>query len=296
MFNIAFELAMVFEPQQYSGAESKFLKQDIIIDIGQTSWLKDGNQNSDESKSSSILISLFGEKIRDCDFKIGDTGCIVGSHGPIGNSSQNRMEGIRFENPTYNVAYNLDGMKKLPEDYGKSSFEFVLSELYRIKLGEKKFDLVDFFRDMNMKLESAIGMDETCRYRITSFYKYLPKMILASAADVDLYSYLLKNGLDISILNHLNNEYENFSSNNVSSEIKFVESVHYGFIGLSQLEIEHIRIQRKHIFFSRHEMRWYDLAEPTHYVDSDFLATFYSGIVPDSIEVELSKRSGDNII
>ena len=121
-------------------------------------------------------------------------------------------------------------------------------------------------------------------------------MILASAADVDLYSYLLKNGLDISILNHLNNEYENFSSNNVSSEIKFVESVHYGFIGLSQLEIEHIRIQRKHIFFSRHELRWYDLAVPTHYVDSDFLATFYSGIVPDSIEVELSKRSGDNII
>ncbi len=121
-------------------------------------------------------------------------------------------------------------------------------------------------------------------------------MILASAADVDLYSYLLKNGLDISTLNNLNYEYDNFSSSDETSEIKFVESVHYKFIGLSQLEIERIRIQRKHIFFSRHEMRWYHLADPTHYIDSDFLATFYSGIVPDSIEVELSKRSGDNII
>ena len=116
-------------------------------------------------------------------------------------------------------------------------------------------------------------------------------MILASAADDILYSYLLKNGLDISILNNLNNVYENFSSNNVNSEIKFVESVHYKFIGLSQLEIEHIRVQRKHIFYSRHEMRWYHLAEPTHYIDSDFIATFYSGIVPDSIEVELIKMS-----
>ena len=296
MFNIIFKISEVLEPQTSTVSEDKLIKQDIIIDIGHTSWLQDENQNSDESKSSSILISLFGEKTRDCDFKTGDIGSIVGSHGPIGNSSQNRIEGIRFENPTYNVAYNLDGMKKLPENYGKSSFEFVLSELYRIKLDEKKIDLVDFFRDMNMKLESAIGMDETCRYRITSFYKYLPKMILASAADVDLYSYLLKNGLDISILNNLNNVYENFSSNNVSSEIKFVESVHYKFIGLSQLEIEHIRIERKHIFFSRHEMRWYDLADPTQYIDCDFLATIYSGIVPDSIEVELSKGSGDNII
>ena len=296
MFNITFKIQEVLEPQASSGCGDKFLKQDIIIDLSHISRLNDSNQTGVESKSSSILISLFGEKIRDCDFKTGDTGSIVGSHGPIGNASQNRIKGIRFENPTYNVAYNLDGMKKIPEDYGKSSFEFVLSELYRIKLGEKKFDLVEFFRDMNMKLESAIGMDETCRYRITSFYKYLPKMILASAADVDLYSYLLKNGLDISILNNLNNVYENFSSDNVSSEIKFVESLHYKFIGLSQLEIELIRIQRKHIFFSKHEMRWYNLAEPTHYIDSDFIATFYSGIVPDSIEVELSKGSGDNII
>lgn len=295
MFNVIFKISEVLEPQGSTFSEDKLIKQDVIIDIGYTSWIQDENQNSDESKSSSILISLFGEKIRDCDFKIGDTGSIVGSHGPIGNSSQNRIEGIRFENPTYNVAYNLDGMKKLPEDYGKSSFEFVLSELYRIKLGKKKFDLVDFFRDMHGKVESAIGMDETCRYRVISFYKYLPKMILASAADTELYSYLLKNGLDVSILNNLNNVYENFSSDNVSSEIKFVESVHYKFIGLSQLEIEHIRIKRKHIFFSRHEIRWYHLAEPTQYLDCDFLASFYSGFVPDSIEVELSKTSGDII-
>lgn len=279
---------MVFEPQQYSGAESKFLKQDIIIDIGQTSWLKDGSQNSDESKSSSILISLFGEKIRDCDFKIGDTGCIVGSHGPIGNSSQNRMEGIRFENPTYNVAYNLDGMKKLPEDYGKSSFEFVLSELYRIKLDHKSIDLVEFFGEMNRKVESAIGFDETSRFRIISFFKNLPKMILAIAADVDLYSYLLDNGLNVSTLNDLNNEYGNFSSNDVTSEIRFVESVHYKFLGLSQLQIEEMRLRRKYIFFSRHEMRWFDIAEPTHTLDSEFLVTFNSGFVPDSIEVELN--------
>lgn len=296
MFNITFEIIDVLEPQESSGCGDKFLKQDIIIDLNHISRLNDSNQTGVESKSSSILISLFGEKIRDCDFKTGDTGSIVGSHGPIGNASQNRIVGIRFENPTFNVAYNPNGMKILPENYGKSSFEFVLSELYRVKLDEKKIDLVDFFRDMNMKLESAIGMDETCRYRITSFYKYLPKMILASAADVDLYSYLLKNGLDISTLNNLNYEYDNFSSSDETSEIKFVESVHYKFIGLSQLEIERIRIQRKHIFFSRHEMRWYHLADPTHYIDSDFLATFYSGIVPDSIEVELSKRSGDNII
>ncbi len=116
-------------------------------------------------------------------------------------------------------------------------------------------------------------------------------MILASAADVELYSYLLDNGLNISTLNDLNNEYGNFSSNDVTSEIRFVESVHYKFIGLSQLEIEHMRLKRKHVFFSKHEMRWFDIAEPTYSLDCDFLAKFHNGFLPDSIEVELNNWS-----
>jgi len=291
MFNVIFKISEVLEPQGSTFSEDKLIKQDVIIDIGYTSWIQDENQNSDESKSSSILISLFGEKIRDCDFKTGDTGSIVGSHGQIGNASQKRIEGIRFENPTYNLAYNLNGMKKLPENYGKTSFEFVLSELYRIKLDHKSIDLVEFFGEMNRKVESAIGCDETSRFRVISFLKNLPKMILASAADVDLYSYLLDNGLNVSTLNELNNEYVNFSSNDVTSEIRFVESVHYKFIGFSQLEIEHMRLKRKHIFFSRHEMRWFDIADPTYSLDCDFIAKFHKGFLPDSIEVELNSWS-----
>ena len=291
MFNITFKILKTFEPLQLMGADDKFLKQDIIIDLGPYSWLDDIEQTAVESKPSSILISLFGEKIRDCDFKTGDTGSIVGSHGQIGNASQKRIEGIRFENPIYNVAYNLNGMKELPENYGKTSFEFVLSELYRIKLDHKSIDLVEFFGEMNRKVESAIGCDETSRFRVISFLKNLPKMILASAADVDLYSYLLDNGLNVSTLNELNNEYVNFSSNDVTSEIRFVESVHYKFIGFSQLEIEHMRLKRKHIFFSRHEMRWFDIADPTYSLDCDFIAKFHKGFLPDSIEVELNSWS-----
>lgn len=255
MFNITFKILKRFEPQQLIGSDEKFLKQDIIIEIDHIPWLDPINQAGVERESSSILISLFGEKIRDCDFKIGDIGSIVGSHDSSGNASENCLEGIRFENPTYHVAYNLNGMKKLPENYGKSSFEFVLSELYRIKLDKKCIDLVEFFRQMNWKLESAIGCDETSRFRIISFFKNLPKMILASAADAELYSYLLDNGLNVSTLNDLNNEYGNIASNDATSEIRFVESVHYKYIGLDQLEIEYMRLQRKHIFFSRHEMR-----------------------------------------
>jgi hypothetical protein len=288
MFNITFKILEVLEPQESSGCVDKFLKQDIIIDLSRISRLNDVNQTGFESKSSSILISLFGEKIRGCDFKTGDTGSIVGSHGQIGNAGQKRIEGIRFENPTYNVAYNLNGMKKLPENYGKTSFEFVLSELYRIKLDQKSIDLVEFFGEMNRKVESAIGCDETSRFRIISFFKNLPKMILASAADVDLYSYLLDNGLKVSTLNELNNEYGKFSLNDVTSEIRFVESVHYKFIGFSQLEIEYMRLKRKHIFFSRHEMRWFDIADPTYSLDWDFIAKFHKGFLPDSIEVELN--------
>ncbi len=291
MYNLTFKIVESLEPQQFTGFIDKLLKQDIIIDLGHSSMPNDRNQTMVESNSSSILISLFGEKIRDCDFKTGDTGSIVGSHGQIGNASQKRIEGIRFENTTYNLAYNLNVMKELPENYGKTSFEFVLSELYKIKLDNKSIDLVEFFVELNRKVESTIGFDETNRFRVISFFKNLPKMILASAADVELYSYLLDNGLNISTLNDLNNEYGNFSSNDVTSEIRFVESVHYKFIGLSQLEIEHMRLKRKHIFFSRQEMRWFDIADPTYSLDWDFLVKFHNGFVRDTIEVDSINRS-----
>ena len=287
MFNIGFKICKVFNPQEFTVSGENFMKQDLILDLGNIRRIKGKKDAVTDHKSTSILISLFGAKIQSCDFKIGDFGSIVGAYSQVGNKEFLHLRGIRFKNPTYSIAYQQDGMKMPPEDFSKKSFEFVLSELHKIKLAQEKFDLFEFFRAMNDKIEGAMGVDETCRFRTVIFLKNLPRMILAGAADVDLFTYLLDNGLNMLTLCNLKNEYANISSNDETSEIKFVESVHYRFIGLTLLEIERKRIQRQSIFFQAHEMRWFDFEEPIHFGDNDFLYSLRSGFLPDVSELAL---------
>ncbi len=289
MFNIKLKIIRKFELQEIVVNEKKLLKQDLIVDLDDVRFSAGLNQSIQEKKSNPILISLLGDKIKICDFEIGDSASIVGAISQIGGELRFHLSGIRFDNQTYKHAYSDGGMRQPPENYAKSSFEFVLAELHIIRLSEKRFDLVEFVCALSDRIEAAIEFDETCRWRKVCFLKYLFKMISASFEDLPLRNYLLNNGLNIAVLNIWAQQFEKISSSDMTTEIRSVETLYYKFLGWSQLEIERKFIERKFVFFHFNEMRWFDIETPIRFSDMDLLSSLELGFIPDSVDLELSK-------
>jgi hypothetical protein len=297
MFNIGFKISKIFDSQEFTGSGEKLIKQDIIVDICFHKSIVKGVFNETE-KTTAILLSLFGDKIRSCDFKLGDYGTIVGSFSQLGNGVYKHLNLLRFKNPSFNLAYQKNVGKVPTEDFGKTSFEFVLSELHRYRLAGRRFILQEFAFEIDRKLEDLIQFDETSRVGLVCFYKELPSIIMSTFADVELLNYLSSNGLNILELLawHKSMDFTNNLNNN-SDYLLLVEDVHYNFLGLTRLEIQRKRLERNYISFLSHEIRWFDFKNPLKFGDSDLLNAIDYSIKPDSIELELDNfRKVNNIL